>query len=66
MALETQEKMTETEARTSLATFYVCTFPDGRFLAKIWRQPIKFDLYLQAHMYSTNYMGVHFEHPGGT
>ena len=35
--LETREKkMTETEARSSLATVDACTVPGGQFPAKIW------------------------------
>jgi len=34
--LETQEKMTETGARSSLATVDACTVPGGQFPVKIW------------------------------
>jgi len=36
-ALETQEKTTETESRSSLETVYACTVPGWPIPGKIWR-----------------------------
>jgi len=60
-ALKTEEKkMTETEARSPLATAYACTVPGGRIPAKFGFQPIKLELYPLEHTYSAKYVRVHF------
>jgi len=60
-ALETQEKTTETETRTSLATVCACT---GRFPAKSGCRPIKLEKYSLAHTYPANSVRVHLRHLG--
>ena len=45
---------TETEARSSLATVYVCTTSRRSIPAKFGCQPIKLELYPQAHAYPGN------------
>jgi len=62
--LETQEKTTETEAHSPLATVYACPVPGGRFLVKFGCQPIKLDLHLLVHAHTANCVRVHFRHLG--
>jgi len=62
--LEKEEKTTEKEAHSSLATVYTCTVPSGRFPAKFGCRPIKLELYLVLHTYTANYVRVHLRHLG--
>ena len=55
--METTEKTTETEARSTLARVYACTVAGDRFPAKFGCQPIKLQLYQHAHTYPANYGG---------
>jgi len=63
-AIGTQEKTTETEANSPLATVYACPVPGGRFQVKFGFQPIKLDLLLLVHAYTANCVRVHFRHLG--
>ena len=63
-AIGTQEKTTETEAHSPLATAYACPVPGDRFLVKFGCQPIKLDLHLLVHTYTANCVRVHFRHLG--
>ena len=62
--METTEKTTETEARSTLARVYACTVAGDRFPAKFGCQPIKLQLYPHAHTYPANYVRVHFRSLG--
>ena len=53
-------KTTETETRTSWETVDACKFPGSKFPAKFGCQPIKLELYPQAHTYTAYYVRVHF------
>ena len=59
--LRTQDKTTETETRSTLATAYACTF---QFPAKLGFQLIKLELYPLVHTYTANYVRVHCRHLG--